>query len=340
MHKITTAQTNRVLTLLDSGTSAAKISQELNLGLGTISRIRAQHRSNLPKSSGGHLVKHSSANIDYARCVIIICMGKVDNAVQMAKALQNATNQSISAQTVHRQIKSKGMRAVVKRKRPLLKPHHRRARMEFAERHLEWTIEDWKKVWWSDETKINHLGSDGRQWVWKKDGEGLSDRLVEGTKKFGGGSLMMWGCMTWEGVGYACKIDGKMDGDLYVKILDEDLQESIKFYDKTKDDIIFQQDNDPKHTCKKAKQWFQDHEYQVMDWPAQSPDINPIEHLWHHLKRRLAEYEIPPKGILELWDRVEEEWNKIPSKVCQNLIESMPRHVEAVIKAKGGYTKY
>ena len=151
---------------------------------------------------------------------------------------------------------------------------------------------------------------------------------------------MMWGCMTWEGAGYACRIHVKMDGDLYVKILDEELQESVRFYNKTKDDIIVQQNNDPKHTCKKAKQWFQDHEYQVMDWPAQSPDINPIEHLWHHLKRRLVEYEILPKGILELWDRVEEEWNKIPSEVHQNLIESMPRCVEAVMKAKRGYTKY
>ena len=70
---------------------------------------------------------------------------------------------------------------------------------------------------------------------------------------------MMWGCMTWEGTGYACRIDGKIDGGLYVKILDEELQESIRFYNKTKDDIIVQQNNDPKHTCKKAKQWFQDH---------------------------------------------------------------------------------
>jgi hypothetical protein len=77
-----------------------------------------------------------------------------------------------------------------------------------------------------------------------------------------------------------------------------------------------------------------------MLWPAQSPDLNPIEHLWGHLKRRLAEYEVEPKGILELWERVQEEWEKIPAEVCQNLIESMPRWMEAVIKAKGGYTKY
>ena len=92
--------------------------------------------------------------------------------------------------------------------------------------------------------------------MWKKDGEGLSDRLVEGTKMFGGGSLMIWGCMTWEGVGYACKIDGNMEGDLYVQILDEELQESIKFYNKTKDDIIFQQDNDPSTLAKRPNNGF------------------------------------------------------------------------------------
>ena len=77
-----------------------------------------------------------------------------------------------------------------------------------------------------------------------------------------------------------------------------------------------------------------------MIWPAQSPDLNPIDHLWTHLKKKLAEYEEPPKGILELWNRAEGEWNKIEKEVCQNLIESMPRRIEAVLSAKGGYTKY
>ena len=193
---------------------------------------------------------------------------------------------------------------------------------------------------WSDETKINRLGSDGRKWAWKKPGEGLSERLVESTVKFGGGSVMVWGCMLWEGVGFACKIDGRMDGDLYIQILEDDLQRSMEYYDKESGDIIFQQDNDPKHKCKKAQEWFENHDLRVLSWPAQSPDLNPIEHLWEHPKRKLAEYPTAPSGMEELWKRVEETWEKIEPSVCQGLIESMPRHVQAVLKAKGGHTKY
>jgi hypothetical protein len=267
-------------------------------------------------------------------------MGKADNAVQVTKELRNITNQSISVSTVCRNLKKAGLRPVVKRKRPLLKPHHWKARLQFAESHREWTLEDWKRVIWSDETKINCLGSDGRKWVWKEVGEGLSDRLVEGTQKFGGGNMMMWGCMGWDGVGYATRIEGRMDAELYTSILEDELQQSLDHYDISPTDFIFQQDNDPKHTSKMARKWFEDHGITVMKWPAQSPDLNPIEHLWHHLKRRLDDYEESPNGLHELWARCEVEWEKIDKSACQSLIESMPRRIEAVIRAKGGYTKY
>ena len=68
--------------------------------------------------------------------------------------------------------------------------------------------------------------------------------------------------------------------------------------------------------------------------------LNPIEHLWHHIKLQLCKYEAPAKGVWQIWERVAEVWNDIEPDVCQNLIESMPRRVEAVIKAKGGNTKY
>ena len=89
--------------------------------------------------------------------------------------------------------------------------------------------------------------------MWKEVGEGLTDRQVEETLKFGGGNVMMWGCMFWEGIGYATRIEGKMDAQLYCSILEDQLQQSLEFYNKTPDIIIFQQDNDPKHTSKLAQ---------------------------------------------------------------------------------------
>ena len=338
MKDTSTAQVNLVVSLFKDGLSRLQIASRTGLSPATISRICHKHCPDLPKATGGRPQKLSENDLCYA--TRLITSGKVDTAVQLAKTLQEVTNQSCSTQTVRKHMRVMGLKAMVNKKRPLLTKRHIKEMVNFAVAHQHWTIEEWKKVVWSDETKINRLGSDGRKWVWKKAGEPLNNRQVEGTVKFGGGNLMMWGCMMWEVVGYGCRIEGKMDADLYTQILEDELQNSLEYYGKEAGDIIFQQDNDPKHTSKKARKWFEDHEFNVMKWPAQSPDLNPIEHLWGHLKRRLADYPEPPKGILELWERAEKEWNEIRKEVCQNLIEIMPRSIEAVLRAKGGYTKY
>jgi hypothetical protein len=131
------------------------------------------------------------------------------------------------------------MKAVIKCKHPLLLAQHCKARLDFAHAYKDWTVNDWRRVVWSDETEINCLGSDGCKWVWKKPDEGLNDRLMEGTVKFRGGSVMIWGCMTWEGVGYAARIDGRMDGDLYLQILKDDLQNTLQYHSLNPSDIIF-----------------------------------------------------------------------------------------------------
>ena len=77
-----------------------------------------------------------------------------------------------------------------------------------------------------------------------------------------------------------------------------------------------------------------------MVWPPQSPDNDPIEHLWHALKQRLQTYQEPPKWIHELCERIQDEWSKIPVELCRNLISSMPSRIQALLKARGGNTKY
>jgi DDE superfamily endonuclease/Transposase len=270
-----------------------------------------------------------------------ILSGKFENAVQVTQHMNTILPQPICPQTARNALKQEGLKAVVKAKKPLLTKVHRKQRLAFAQRHLNWTVEDWKKVMWSDETKINRIGSDGKVYVWKKKGEAPTDRTTIPTVKFGGGNnLMVWGCMGWNGVGKLTEVIGKMDRFQYVEILKDSLVESMEKLDLDPATSCFQQDNDPKHTSDHAWEWFQEEELTVLEWPSQSPDLNPIEHLWEHLKRQLLKYPKPPSGCHELWDRLVEEWNKIPPETCQGLIESMPRRVAAVLKANGGHTKY
>ena len=90
---------------------------------------------------------------------------------------------------------------------------------------------------------------------------------------------MMWGCMTAQGVGHACRIHGDQDAQLYTCILQDEFLQTLSYYRLDVDKVVFQHDNDSKHTSRIARQWLEDNRVEVLDWPSQSLDLNPIEHL-------------------------------------------------------------
>jgi len=323
-----------IIDLLQNGKSCCQVASQLHVSYSMVQGCYSSIKDSLPQHLGGCPRKLTASD----QCLLArkVTSGAADNAPKLKKLL----DLNVTHQTVRNALRRAGLKSAVKQKKPFLSKAHQRRRLEFALEHQHWTLDDWSRVVWSDESKINRMGSDGRAWVWKKPGSALKDQYVSGTVKFGGGSLMVWGCMTPQGVGHMCKIDGRMDAELYTTILQDEFLATVEYYGLDRANLIFQQDNDPKHTSKKASQWFQQNNINVLKWPAQSPDLNPIEHLWQHLKRQLNAYEVPPAGVHELWERVEKEWEKIPKEVCRNLIESMPRRIEAVIKAKGAQTKY
>jgi len=299
MKPISKGTSDNIISLLDKGLSLRQIAIQLGVSHSTVTRERLKARSNIQKRHSGRLSKLTIA--DKRKIVRTITSGNANNAAQLAQELKKSTTINVSAYTIRRTLKGAGLRAITKKKKPRLSPRHIRQRLDFAIHHQYWTLEDWKHIIWSDETKINRLESNGRKWAWKKRGDNiLADHHVQGTMKFGGGNLMMRACMTARGIGYACRIDHRMDAEVYTDILDNYLLPTMEYYGLQADSIIFQQDNDSKHTSKAASKWFENNGIEVLEWPPQSPDLKPIENLFEYLKQKLSSYETEPNGMLEL----------------------------------------
>uniref|UniRef100_F6Z3Z6 Fizzy-related protein homolog n=1 Tax=Xenopus tropicalis TaxID=8364 RepID=F6Z3Z6_XENTR len=205
----------------------------------------------------------------------------------------------------------------------------------FATSHVGDTANMWKKVLWSDETKIELFGQNAKRYVWRKTNTAHNSEHTIPTVKYGGGSIMLWGCFSSAGTGKLVRVNGKMDGATYRAILEENLSAKDLRLGRR---FTFQQVNDPKHKARATMEWFKTKHIHVLEWPSQSPDLNPIENLWQDLKTAVHKH--CPSNLTELELFCKEEWARISVSRCAKLVETYPKRLAAVIAAKGGSTKY
>jgi transposase len=329
---------DRILAHIDHGLSDRKVAAVVGVSRSSVQKIRKQHRSNVCAANRG---RPASLSVQNKRHLVrLVTSGKLDTAVSANHQLQADLGVFVSDDTVRRMLMEAGLAASAKVAKPMLSRKNVAARLAFAKRHQHWTVEDWERVIWSDETKINRFSSDGRSWCWVRDVENQERRTIKQTVKHGGGSLMIWGCMTVHGPGFMCKLEGTMVKETYKSILQDELARTIDHYGMDPQRVIFQHDNDPKHTARIVHEWLNEQLFDVLIWPDQSPDLNPIEHLWAWMKIRLNQYERAPTGMVDLWDRVQDVWNGFGADECRRLIHTMPQRVEAVLQAKGWWTRF
>ncbi len=237
--------------------------------------------------------------------------------------------ESCRKSTITAALHQSGLYGRVARRKPLLSARHMKARMEFAKN-------TWR-ILWSDETKIELFGLNSKRYVWRKPGTAHHLSNTVPTVKHGGGSIMLWGCFSAARTGRLVAIEGKMNSAKYRDILDENLLQSAQDL-RLGRRFTFQQDNDPKHTAKITKEWLHNNSVTVLEWPSQSPDLNPIEHLWRDLK--MAVHQRLPSNLTELERICKEEWQMIPKSRCEKLVASFPKRLMAVLNQKGASTKY
>ncbi len=148
---------------------------------------------------------------------------------------------------------------------------------------------------------------------------------------------MVWGFITINGPGKLVFIDGNMNKEKYLDTLKNYLLPYIN--EKNATPLVFQQDGAPCHTARVVMEFFNVNKVEVLDWAAQSPDLNPIEHIWGIIKQKLGNkifesLEDLKNEILRIWE------SEITPELCEKLIRSMGKRIDAVIKARGGHTKY
>ena len=214
-------------------------------------------------------------------------------------------------------------------------------RVEFAREMLSLGPDYLRRVIWSDETTVRKCPKDKEKKIWTHKSVEKKDLPVNPQIHSGGFSVMFWGCFSFYGLGPLVALDDSMNASRYVDLLKETVIDEIKAAaELSGEEMILMQDNAPCHKARQLTAFLAESNVKLLPWPAQSPDLNPIENLWAIVKRR-RDFKFGVAGSrAELIEQVFSIWNEIDLELCQKLASSVPNRLKECISLNGKVTKY
>ena len=204
---------------------------------------------------------------------------RFDNATTLRRDFQNATGARISTQTIRNRLHDTGLRSRRHAIRVPLTRYRVQMRLAWARDHVTWTQNDWAPVLFTDESRFCVDLTDRRARVWRMPSERFVPVCVAEHDRFGGGSVMVWAGISTQGKTDLHVIDnGTLTALRYVnEILDVYVR---PYAGAVGENFILMVDNARAHRARITDQYLEQATIVRMEWPARSPDLNPIEHAW------------------------------------------------------------
>lgn len=332
MVKLTDFQKGQIVAYSDCGLSGREISKKIGKAQSSVAKFLKDFKesSNYKRKVGSGRKRKTTIGDDQNIVSVAVSVRTIS-----AKAIKADLRMNVSPQTIRNRLHEAGYYSHFQVRKPFVSAINQQRRLAWAKEHLSWSLLDWKKVLWSDESPFV-LRFQYSKRVWRLPNERYSASCMTGTVKHDK-KIMVWGCFAAHGVGNLCRIHGIMDKEKYRQILIRQMIPSSKKLFPG-GHYVFQHDNDPKHKAKNILKYLQNKNINNLDWPSQSPDLNPIENLWIFLEKQVTDRN--PTDEDGLFKILRVGWKNLKPDFLMNLVESMPRRCQAVIDNDGLPTKY
>jgi transposase len=330
----------QIIGMADAGYSMRQIGDKLNIPFTTVGRVIKRFKEtgstkNLTRPGRPSLLTERDTN-HLAR------ISKLHRFMPLREITDNVPV-NVSTETVRLALKKRGRKLYMAAKKPKITPKNVQQRKNWCQDVSKWSEEEWGKVIWSDESSVELGLSSRKVKVWRTIGERYKIDCLAPNMRSGRISVMFWACFWQNELGPLVALpDGRIDSSKYCEILEEHL---FPFYTAVKETLgeepWFMDDNCRVHNSNMTKAWKDNLGIRMLEWPSQSPDINPIENLWKLWKDGIEKARPQPTNREELITIAQKAWEKLQTTdIGQTLANSIKNRIAAVRIAKGQPTKY